>query len=309
MVNEAEKIITLAKECVALSKEERPELAWLKGIYKRFQDNCGIWEKQAADCLTYEKMYSCAPARPSDTLKIRYWRTGRHVPVSRDQCLMLGKALEMNREEMEFLIKSYYDKNDQSFEGREDYPVYQKRKELLEDMVMEYLKKIHPGRRRQMRIAKRSLENNVRHLYYMEAMKYVNIRPQQIDLYMDSHITSINYGSELNRSLRLEGEIPRKTMLRHFFIFGMPYVSKELMDERLEAFGYLPLREDHTMTDGGRLDWLVIRLLELYEDICRGQEPEKCSEWFQDACRMLDGYFEEEGQTNLRFMYFKALKE
>ena len=64
MVNEAEKIITLAKECVALSKEERPELAWLKGIYKRFQDNCGIWEKQAADCLIYEKMYYCAPARP-----------------------------------------------------------------------------------------------------------------------------------------------------------------------------------------------------------------------------------------------------
>lgn len=309
MLVEAEKIITMARECAALGKEERPELTWLKEIYKRFQENCGIREKQAADSLIYEKMYSCVPAKPSDTLKIRYWRTGRHVPVSREQCVMFGKALDMNGEEMEFLIKSYYDRNDQSFEGREDHPVYQKRKELLENLVMEYLKKVHPGRRIQMKISKRSLENNVRHLYYMEAMKYVNIHPQQINLSMDSHITSINYGSELNRSLRLEGEIPRKTMLRHFFIFGMPYVSRELMDERLEDFGYLPLHEEHTMTDGGRLDWLIIRLLELYEETCKGMEPEKCTEWFQDACRILDGFFEEAGETNLRFMYFKALKE
>lgn len=140
-------------------------------------------------------------------------------------------------------------------------------------------------------------------------MKYVSASPLQIKLSLDSHITSVNYGSELRRSLCLEGENPRKTMIRHFLIFGIPYISRRRMDERLTAFGYLPLQEEHTMVDGGRLDWLLIRLLELYETSCRGQGPEQCSRWFQDACRKLDGFFKEKGSCNLRFMYFKALKE
>ncbi len=305
-----EKLVCMAEECIRLSEEERPELVWLREIYERFRSGLGNPGKQEADSLLYERMYSSAPGRSSDTLKIRYWRTGRHVPVNREQCLLFGQALQMTDGELDYLIKNYYDRNDRSFEEEEqEDPVYQARKEQMDTLVMEYLKKIHPGRRIQMRIAKSMLENNIRHLYYMDAMKYISVRSQRIRLSMDSHITRINYGSELGRSLRLIGEIPRKTILRHLFILGMPYLNRSLMDERLTVFGYVPLCEDHTLVGGERLDWLLIRLLELYETVCRGLEPEQCSRWFQDACRVLDRYFEKNGKNSLRFMYFKALKE
>ena len=81
-MNEVDKIVNMAQTCVDLSREKRPEVTWIQGIYKRFQEKTGITEKNAADSLLYEKMYCSAPARPSDTLKIRYWRNGQHVPIS-----------------------------------------------------------------------------------------------------------------------------------------------------------------------------------------------------------------------------------
>ncbi len=309
MCSTKEKLAHLAEECIQMGRNERPELIWLKKCYDRFRKQCCLLGKHETDKLLFEKMYSRTPQKPSDTLKIRYWRTGRHTPVNREQCLMFGKALELKETELNFLIKNYYNRNDQVFEENSEDPVYLSRKKQMGRLVQEYLEKIHPGRRIQMRIPCSSLKNNIRHLYYMDAMKYISVHSQQIRLSLNSHITSINYGTELGRSLRLIGEIPRKTMLRHLLILGMPYINRELIDERLEAFGYLPLCESHTQVDGEHLDWLLIRLLELYETACRGMEPEQCSKWFQDACRILDRYFVEQEKNNLRFMYFKALKE
>lgn len=309
MYSTKEKLVHLAEECTRLSREERPELIWLKNCYERFRSQYSPMKKHETDSLLFEKMYSRMPQKPSDTLKIRYWRTGRHTPVNREQCLMFEKALDLQEAELDFLIKNYYDRNDQVFEENSKDPVYCSRKAQMDRLVQEYLEKIHPGRRIQMRISYSSLKNNVRHLYYMDAMKYISAHAQQIRLSLNSHITSINYGTELGRSLRLVGEIPRKTMLRHLLILGMPYINRDLIDKRLISFGYLPLCETHTQVSGERLDWLLIQLLELYERSCRGMEPEQCSKWFQDACRILDRYFEEHGKNNLRFMYFKALKE
>ena len=309
MYSTKEKLVHLAEECIRMSREERPELTWLKKCYERFRKQCYPLKKRETDSLLFEKMYSRMPQKPSDTLKIRYWRTGRHTPVNREQCLMFGKALEMKETELNFLMKNYYDRNDRIFEEYSKDPIYLSRKKQMDTLVEEYLEKIHPGQRIQMRISYSSLKNNIRHLYYMDAMKYISAHSQQIRLSLNSHITSVNYGTELGRSLRLIGEIPRKTMLRHLLILGMPYISRELMDERLKAFGYLPLCEAHTQVGGERLDWLLIRLLELYETSCHGMEPDQCSKWFQDACRILDRYFIEQRKNSLRFMYFKALKE
>ena len=313
-MNEVDKIVNMAQTCVDLSREKRPEVTWIQGIYKRFQEKTGITEKNAADSLLYEKMYCSAPARPSDTLKIRYWRNGQHVPIDRYECRKRGLALGMSVEEEEFLIKGYLDKSDTIFgifgEKSAKYEeLWEKRKNLMSGMVLEYIKKIHPDRRIQLRIARNSMESGIRHLYYTDAMKYVNIKQRQMDLSENSHLASINYGSELGRNLHLEGEIPRKTMVRHILIFGMPYINRALVSERLDSLGYLPFDKDHTMTDGGRLDWLLLEFLGLYEETCQGMEPEECSQWFQEACRILDSFFMEKGFSNLRFMYFKALGE
>lgn len=309
-MKEQERLIRLAEECLLREGKERPELVWLKGIYERFRADCGLLGKSEADSLIFEKMYSRAPEKASDVLKIRYWRTGRHVPADRTQLLSFGKALNMDCRELDYFVKAYYDKSRWVFgPGMEKSREYLTCRRFMDGMIEEYLSKIHPGRMLQLKISRIRLENNVRHLYYTDALKYIHVDSQRIQKSLDCHITSINYGSELSRTLRLEGEIPRKTMIRHLFICKAPFINRVYMDTWLEEMGYLPLTEEHTLTGGESLDWLLIRLLELYEECCTGKEPEHCMRWLQNACRILDEFFEERGKNSLRFMYFKALKE
>ncbi len=309
-MKERDRLIRLAEECLLREEKERPELIWLKGIYERFRADCGLLEKSGADSLIFEKMYSYAPEKVSDVLKIRYWRTGRHVPVNREQLLKFGKALNMDSLELDFLMRAYYDKSRWVFRsGMEKSREYLECRDFMDCTLKEYLSKIHPGRMHQLKISRIRLENNVRHLYYTDALKYIHASSQRIQESLDCHITSIDYGSELSRILRLEGEISRKTMIRHLLICKVPFVSRACMDVWLEKMGYLPLTEEHTLTGGEPLDWLLIRLLELYGECCTGEEPEHCVRWFQHACRILDEFFEERGKNSLRFMYFKALKE
>ena len=128
MQDTKEKLVCMAEKCIQMSGEERPELTWLKAFYEQFRNRCIPSGKLEADRLLFEKMYSRMPQKPSDTLKIRYWRTGRHTPVNREQCLMFGKAMEMNDKDLDFLIKNYYDRNDRIFEEGSENPVYLERK-------------------------------------------------------------------------------------------------------------------------------------------------------------------------------------
>ena len=309
-MGDTDRVIQFAEECLMRGQEERPELVWLKERYDRFRKKYELLGKQEADRLIFEKMYSNVPQKSSDTLKIRYWRTGHHVPSNREQCLAFGKALDMNPEELDYLLRRYYDRNDMVFdEVSEERPEYRERRKLMDALLSEYFQKVHPERLQRMKIPYDAMESNVRHLYYTDALKYVDVTWQKDLQPVERHITSINYGSELNRNFRLLGEIPRKTMLRHLLILGIPFLNRKILDERLVRLGYLPLQENHTLVSGEPLDLLLIRLLELYEECCWGMEPDQCSRWFQAACRTLDKYFWEKGNYNLRFMYFKALKE
>lgn len=294
-----------AEECVRLSKQERTEVLWLKNIYDRFRKEMGAINKQEADNLIYEKMYCVSPEKISETLKIRYWRNGQHVPSNREIGLEFSRALNMSQSEQKYFLQAYFDRTDVVFLDGEDSTLYKERKKQMSNLVTEYLKKIHPEKLYQLKISSNAMENNIRHLYYTDALKYVQIPNNPALQY---HITSINYGSELSRNLQLLGEIPRTTMIRHLIILGMPFISKEIIDQRLVQFGYLPLTEEHSLVGGERLDWMIIRLLELYEAECRGEEPLHCCRWFQEACRILDKYFIQAGVENLRLMYFKSLK-
>ena len=80
------------------------------------------------------------------------------------------------------------------------------------------------------------------------------------EIEVEPHITSINYESEFSRQMKLLGEIPRKTMILHLLIFSMPFINRELMNKRLESFGYLHLDREHTQVDGSRLDQLLLVL-------------------------------------------------
>ncbi|MEE1030847.1 MAG: hypothetical protein U0L12_01760 [Ruminococcus sp.] len=305
-MDEKTVLIRYAQEAIQLSAKEREEVKWLKERYECFRKEMGSMSKQETDNFIYEKMYGISPEKLSDTLKIRYWRTGHHVPNNREILISFAQALNLTKEEKRYLIRAYYDKADLIFSNEDISPVYHERKLLMEKMVQEYFFKAHPERLYHVNVSPDQIEKNLRHLYYTDARRYIN-SPEHKPA--KSHMASVNYGTELSRNIKLIGEISRTTMIRHVIILGIPFISKDIVNQRLLQFGFLPLTEEHSLTGGERLDWLLIRFLELYESKCRGKDPLECAIWFQKASRILDEYFYMEKREAFRFMYFKSLKD
>lgn len=300
-------IIAMAEECLKLGKMPRPEIQWLNQVYDRFRQTNGSLGKSEADELIYMKMYAAVPEKSSDTLKIRYWRTGRHLPAGRDQCLAFGRALELSEKEMSYMIQGYYDRSDCVFEGESKDTLYLERKKYMNQLIQEYLDKVHPVIRLQLYRCGADIEHSLRHLYYTDAKGYLECRALE-ETEVEPHIASINYESEFSRQMKLQGEIPRKTMLRHLLLLGIPFINRDMLSQRLEYLGYHPLDEKHSQVDGSRLDKLVLNFLSLYETSCAGRDPEICVRWFHQAYSILESYLEKMQNSSLRFLYFKALK-
>lgn len=53
-MEEMDRVLLTAEECLARVQEERPELVWLKGIYDRFRKKYRLSGKQEADALIFE---------------------------------------------------------------------------------------------------------------------------------------------------------------------------------------------------------------------------------------------------------------
>jgi hypothetical protein len=291
------------------TKNTRPELIWLQEKCERIKSRNNLRTMAELDELIYTRMYGTVPKVPSDTLKIRYWRTGHHVPANRQQCLEFARALELDEEETRKLLLNYYDRNDQIFteEDQENSLEYSRRRELMDQLVEEYLFKVTPQARMLWKVPGSQIRQNIRHLYYMDALQYTGREMDEQSC--QRHIESVNFGSEMTRILTLMREIPRRTMIRHLLILGMPYVSREVLDEWLIRFGYRPLCGEHTTTGGAHLDWLLLQLLDLYEEECAGRSPSYCTLWFKQASSILDRYFTSKKEKELRLMYFKALGE
>ncbi len=297
----------LAHSCIALKQSERPELQWLNEKYQKLIQQVGLKNRGAADQYIYAQIYHKPPENLQDIIKIRYWRTGRHLPVNYALCAAFGKAMHLDDAGQRFLMQGYYDSCDQMYaeEPSNKASAYWGRRNSMERLVNAYLKRIPLTRLAQLKIQSEMRCHNLRHLYYADAMHYVQESDTVRRKYLSKHITSINYDSELNRTVKLLGVVPRKTMLRHLIILGMPNVTQTWLNAALKQFGYLPLDERHTMRNGERLDWLLIRLLQWYEGLAGGAEERLGS--FQQACRILDSIFAAEKEPGLRFMYFKAL--
>lgn len=303
---EKELLLGYAQEALKSGGQERTEVLWLKERYERFRREMGFMSRQETDNLIYEKMYGASPVKLSDTLKIRYWRTGRHVPGNRETLLAFARALKLSVEEKRYLLQAYYDKADLVFAEDADDSIYRERRARMERLLQEYFLKAHPEKLYQVKISSEQLEKNLRHLYYTDALRYVHTLSSKPE---KSHLISVNYGTELNRTLRLVGEIPRTTMIRHLILFGSPFLSRDIINEHLSGLGYLPLTKEHSMAGGERLDRLLLLFLALYEKKCRGKNPLECQIWLQEGLRIFDACFAAEGKETLRFMYFKALRD
>lgn len=291
------------------SLDVRPEVLWLQKQYLLFMKKNGLTTKRDADAFLYEKMYAALPELDSQITKVRFWRTGHHAPSDRKQLLMFGKALGLGAEDQQYLLQVYADRSDLVFDSSSVYSAcFQERRRIMDAMIQEYLSKLHPLERRKYGIYSDDPLPSLRHIYFSQACEYT-FRSAESDTRQISRMTSISYGSELLKNIKLFGEIPRKTMIRHILIMCIPFINERVISMYLSAFGYCPLHADHTLTSGERFDAMLLQLLNLYQDRCLHKSPEECRRWLQEAFRCTDQYLRAQGQNRLRPFFFKTLEK
>ena len=336
-LEERRTVISLTEKYIRDSAAPRPEKTWLDRKCLRFMNDYHIENRAELDRVLYTRIFEREPDS-SGILKVRYWRTGRHNPSNRAWCIRFADALMLNAEEKLFMIQNYFERCDEVFTGeavrsfRKEHgelpdgelqdgelsdgklsggelqdgnaccrEKYLKRMKLLDSITEEYLERIHPSRLIQAGIAPQNVKNNFRHLYYTDSFRYICQ-----DNHVLRHSDSASYDHEIRRIMRIEGEIPRRTLLRHLIILMNPFLNRKLLSERLSAFGCCSLSPDHSGLHGERADALILELLELYEHTCEGKDPLTCSDWVGDALRTVDEYLVKGGHETLRFMFFKA---
>ena len=201
------------------------------------------------------------------------------------------------------MLRGFFDRCDRAFSPETAESLYRERLAYFQNLVQEYLLTVHPDRLLEAGVPFGERQKYLRHLYFTDCRSYVSL-PEKSP---GSHMASASYEAEFKRNFRLLGEIPRTTMLRHLIVLGNPFLSEKLLSDRLARLGYHPLDAEHTTVKGFRLDELLIRLLGLYQEVCAGQKPEVCRQWFSQACRILDEAFVTAGHPQMRFMYFKSL--
>lgn len=309
MEKSLKKLKIILDETLQKSLDVRPEVKWLQEKYDFFMRKNGLIFRMEADTLLYEKMYAALPERNSQMTKLRLWRTGHHIPSDRNQILMLGKALELNTQDQLYLMQVYADRSDRIFDtASTDTPDYQKRLKIMETMIQEYLIKLHPDELIQFKIFSGDAFPSLRHIYFNHACGYT-FRSAKNDIHNISRLASISYGSELKKDVRLFGDIPRKTMIRHILIMCAPFINEQVINEYLTAFGYCCLHSEHTLIGGERFDDMLIRILDLYQDACQHKSPKECHKWLQTAFRYIDQYLRARGNNKLRPFYFKTLEK
>ncbi len=305
-----EQILKTAQDCIDKAGQERPEVRWLREKFAYIQEKYALKSRTQTDRFLYERMYGREADTPAAYLKIRYWRTGRYTPVNREQCRRLGEALELSTTDRWYLLQGYYDRRDVAYDSPADWESRKCRDQcaFLARLARDYLDRKTEAELSALKIRPEERHAYFRHVYFTDAFRYVKVPKERIMKSLGKHITSTRYDSELRRQMHLQGEIPRKTMLRHLFILNAPELTREKIDAQLVFLGYLPLCEEHTMAGGERLDLLLIRLLEGYAQVYDPGKPQESGAWLQETCRALDAFFEERGEPRMRFMHFKALE-
>ena len=308
-----ESIVT---QCVALGTEPSFEDLWIQKMFDRITVKYGLPGRMETDLFVSRRLRGKGS---STQLKVRYWRTRQHLPENREQCIQLGRALELSHEEMVILLQRYYDRSHCEF--RRDYldqeqdwirsdqdSMYHTRQKCVNDALEQYMQRLS-SKADQVTVTPRvPISNYARHLYCIDALNYIYCSSPVRQERLNKHLTSSSFASEFSRTLRLLDNIPRKTMLRYLFLFYGADVSRSRLDEALTRLGYLPLDASHALSGGQRLDFLILALLERYEQECAQWDMIRRYRWLHAHCQALDKELQLMNQQKLRFLYFKGLQ-
>ncbi len=297
----------------SLSGERRAECIWLEERFEEFLKKSGLSSRNRGDELICRRMAEALGRKADqiadrDILRIRFWRTGRHYPRNRILCRTFGDAMALDEEEQRMLMTAWFDRADRCF-SREDTedPVYRSRVDLLRQLQKEFLLKQLPEELLVQCAPGTEPEDNLRHIYCMQARRYLGSTVRQEMTEVVSHVDTRAYDPQFNREMKLLGEVSRSAVIRHLLILGMPFVNRSRMNQWLTALGYLPLDEKHRQIQGYASDLLILGLLEEYENECTGRPPEECFRWFRTAAGMMDDALEAAGCGAVNPFRFKHL--
>lgn len=172
-ITDVDALKEILDDTIQNSLYTRPEVKWLQEKYDSFMQKNGMTSKLESDILLYEKMYAALPEKNSQMTKLRLWRTGHHIPSNRNQIIMLGKALELCEADQLYLMQIHADRSDMVFETvSDDDGVYQKRLQIMETMIQEYMLKLHPVERVHFKIYADDPLPSLRHIYFTHACGY-----------------------------------------------------------------------------------------------------------------------------------------
>lgn len=302
---------SLVTQCITLGETPSFEDQWIQEMFDRLRVKYGLPGRMETDLFVSRRLDE---NRESAQLKVRYWRTRRHLPRNREQCIRLGRALELSDVEMAVLLQRYYDGSD--FEFRRNCqdpekkwirscqdPLYHTRRKFVNEALEQYIQRLSG-----QTDPDTSLIHYARHLYCIDALNYIHCPVSICQERRNKHLISSSFASEFSRTLMLLDNIPRRTMLRYLFLFHGADVSRTRLDHGLTQLGYLPLDASHALPGGERLDFLILALLERYERECVQADQRQRCQWLYIHCQELDRELQQRDRQNLRFLYFKGLR-
>lgn len=307
---------SLAETCIALAKEPSFEDLWIQEMFDRITVKYGLSGRMETDEFIARRMGLEAH---SAQLKVRYWRTRRHLPKTRQQCICFGEALELSTGEMETLLRRYYDNSDCEFSDTPNSevwpwtrsvldPLYHERRKFVNEIVDTYLRHFSDSPDPGVRVKHEPLSRYIRHQYCIDSLNFIYCPSPVRQERLNKHLVSSSFASEFSRTRMLLGNIPRRTMLRNLFLFYGADVSRKRLDDALTKLGYLALDETHALPDGQRLDFLILTLLERFEQECGDSDAAQRRQWLHTHCRMIDKELQQISMQSLRFLYFKGLR-
>ena len=141
---------SLVTQCIALEKKPSFEDQWIQEIFDRIRAKYSLPGRMETDLFVSRRLDGNGK---SAQLKVRYWRTRRHLPKNREQCIRLGRALELSDVEMVVLLQRYYDSSDCEFrrncQDSEQHwihschdPLYHARRKFVNKLLEQYIQRL-----------------------------------------------------------------------------------------------------------------------------------------------------------------------
>ena len=314
----AERVISLTR-----SRDRRAEDLWVEERCRLFREANGLRSRgdgdellaQRIQALQSEESPSPDPSSGAEeaggrfsAVTVRYWRTGRHYPKNRASCEAFGQALGLGEADRHYLMTAWADRPDRCFRPADaGDPVREARHALLRKLQQEFLDKQRPEELLAMCAPGTRPQENLRYIYCRQAIQYLGSHVRRGMSELRAHVDTRSYEPQFTREMALAGEVSRSAMIRHLLILGIPFVSRQRMQDWLALLGYMPLRRDHRLPGGAAMDLFVLDLLDEYERACTGRDPVWCTEWFRQASSLLDDALEEAGCTAASPFRFKFI--